>query len=183
MVLVGEFEDIASALVRRNFRKIKVDFDDAQRLFGRPADVVVRKNGQGDMPAYWMRMWIAPLRYQGRPVFLVQAGRPVGGRFTRSKESDTVLHADVDEVRNSLIQDLLYSGGLAKLGFASGVGAATTTQPRSTQGGASYYTDGMRAVLFIETRPLALSEVQILDWEPVLKRSEARALKDHQTGK
>lgn len=183
MVLVGEFADIAAALVRRNFRRVELDFDDTQRLFGRPPDVVARKEGKSGMPANWLRMWVAPLRYQGQPVFLAQAGRAVGGRYAVSNGNDFLLHPNVDEVRNNLIQDLLYSGGLAKLGFAAGAGTAISAQPRDTSREAGYYTDGLRAVLFLETRPLALSDVQILDWEPALKRSESRAMKESKTRK
>lgn len=177
VVLVGEFSDIGSALVRRNFRKAKLDSDNTQRLFGRTPDIVARKEAQGGASENWIRMWIAPLTYRNQPVFLAQAGRPVGGRFVPANDAKQTLHPKVDEVRNMLIQDLLYSGGLAKLGFVAGVGAATLTQPRATLGGVNYHTDGIRAVLFLETRPLALSEVQILDWEPVLRRSEVRAIK------
>ena len=40
--------------------------------------------------------------------------------------------------------------------------------------GAKYYTDGIRVVLFLETHPLALSDMHIPDWEPVLERNEKR---------
>ncbi|MEN8174365.1 MAG: hypothetical protein ABFS23_01295, partial [Pseudomonadota bacterium] len=164
MVLVGELDDIGAVLVRRGFRRDAIDSDTAQRLFGRLPDIVARKGGQGGVPANWLRLWLAPLRFRGQPVFLVQAGRPVGGRFAVGEGKDLVLHADVDEARNLVIQDLLYSGGLAKLGFVDGVGVATLAQPRQSLAGTSYYTDGLRAVLFLATRPLEISDVQILDW-------------------
>ena len=33
--------------------------------------------------------------------------------------------------------------------------------------GDPYYTDGLRAVMFFEPRPYSLSELDVLDWEPV----------------
>jgi hypothetical protein len=84
----------------------------------------------------------------------------------------------VDEVRNLLIQDFMYSGGLEQLAFASGVGAVPAAQPRALAGGGSYYTDGRRAVLFLATRPLAFSDVELLDWEPVLPEKAADAAKE-----
>ena len=96
----------------------------------------------------------------------------MGGRFTESESKALILHPNVDEVRNVLIQDLLYSGGLGKLGFVTGVGAVSAAQPRSSLDKAQYYTDGLRAVLFLVTRPVALSGVQILDWHPALKDLE-----------
>jgi hypothetical protein len=58
----------------------------------------------------------------------------------------------------------MYSGGLDKLGFASGVGAVASTQPQVTFSGARFYTDGLRAILFFAIRPLSLSDVELLDW-------------------
>jgi hypothetical protein len=179
VVMVGEFADIFAALVRRGFRSDRLDFDDAQRLFGRPPDVVLRKAGQGGVPANWLRGWVAPWQYRGQPVFLGQAGRPVGGRFAVADGAELVLHPDVDEARNLLIQDLLYSGGLAELGFVGGVGAAEVTQPRGSLAGNQYYTDGLRAVLFFVTRPLALSDIQLLDWVPYLERRVSGANAEH----
>jgi hypothetical protein len=88
---------------------------------------------------------------------------------------DRVLHPNVDETRNLLIQDLLYSGGLARLGFVAGVGAAPVSQPRDSLEVAEYFTDGLRAILFLSSRPLALSEVEILDWAPYRERREEAA--------
>ena len=86
-----------------------------------------------------------------------------------------VVHEDVDEARNLLIQDMMYSGGLEKLGFVTGVGAAAEALPRTALNGARYYTDGLRAVLFFGTRPLSLSDVEMLDWVPFLEGREAAA--------
>jgi len=176
VIMVGDFADIASAFVRRGYRQAALEFDYTQHVFGREPDIVARKSGQGGVPANWMRMWVAPLRYRGQSVFVVQVGRPVGGRFTDNESTELILHPNVDEVRNLLIQDLLYSGGLGKLGFVTGVGAASPTQPRNSLEKALYYTDGLRAVMFMVTRPVALSDVQILEWDPVLKDLEKAVL-------
>jgi hypothetical protein len=180
VILVGEFEDISAALVRRGFRVKILDFDDAQYLYGQPPDAVVRKTGQGGVAATWLRIWIAPLRYQGNAVFLVQAGRPVGGRFivTEDENKDPILHPNVDEARNLFIQDMMYSGGLGKLAFVTGVGVAERDKPRASFDGASYYTDGLRTVMFFVTRPRSMSEVEILDWHPILKLREADSAKE-----
>jgi hypothetical protein len=167
-VFVGELPDISAALVRRSYRRDSQSVDAPQHVFGRGPDAVLRKHAQGGAPATWMRLWLAPIRFDGRHVFLVQVGRPVGGRFMRRGPASTVLHEDVDEARNLLVQDMMYSGGLDKLGYATGVGAASPTQPRATFSGSRYYTDGLRAILFLATRPLSLSDVEFLDWAPYL---------------
>ena len=168
-VFVGELPDIAAALVRRSYRRDAQTMDARQHVFGRGPDVVLRKQAQAGAPSTWLRLWLAPIRFQGRPIFLVQAGRPVGGRFVPRGAKDLVLHEDVDEARNLLVQDMMYSGGLDKLGFTTGVTPASITQPRTTFGGGRYYTDGLRATLFLATRPLSLADVELLDWAPYLE--------------
>ena len=174
LVLIGEVADIAAALVRRGYRSDRKESDDRQQLFERPADIVVRKSGDG-VAANWISMWISPLRYQGQPVMLAQTGRPIGGRFALATSNKLQLHPDVDESRNLLVQDLLYSGGLAQLGFVRGVGAIAEAPLENTGSDSRYHTDGLRAVLFFVTRPLALSEIEILDWVPLLEQRVTEA--------
>ena len=178
IILVGNLADITSALVRRGFRLDALDFDKTQRLYGRPPDVVARKKGQAGAPANWLRIWAAPFNHQGQNVYLAQAGRRQGWRMLEVEEKDMMLNPGVDEVRNLFIQDMLYSSGLEKLAFVSGVGATKPGQPRGSLGGASYQTDGLRAVLFLVTRPLSLSDLEILEWHPYIKLREADAVKE-----
>ena len=169
---VGLLNDIGAALVRRNYRRDAREFDRAQRVFGREPDFVMRKQAQAGAPSTWIRGWLAPIRFQGQLVYVAQVGRPIGGRFAPRGETHLKLHENVDEARNLLIQDMMYSGGLDKLGFAYGVGEATPTHPRATPDGATYYTDGLRAVVFFATRPRSLSDVDLLDWVPYLDKRD-----------
>jgi len=178
VVLIGSLDDVAAAANRRGFRRTVEPSGTSQQLFGRPSDLFVRKTSQAGAPANWLRIWRAPINYRGKPVLVAQAGRPAGGRFDTGRAGGRRLHPDVDEVRNLLIQDFMYSGGLEQLAFASGVGAVPAAQPRALAGGGSYYTDGRRAVLFLATRPLAFSDVELLDWEPVLVETTADAAKE-----
>ena len=125
------------------------------------------------MAATSIRAWLTPIRFNGALVYVVQVGRPVGGRFVHGGAAADVLHGDVDEARNFLVQDMMYSGGLDKLGFANGVTPAPEARPRTTLNGAPYHTDGLRAVMFFATRPLSFTNVEILDWVPYLERRES----------
>ncbi|WP_199229433.1 LssY C-terminal domain-containing protein [Azospirillum sp. TSO22-1] len=176
IIFVGESSDIGAALARRSYRRDMRPVDAVEQVFGRRPDIVGRKQSQAGAPATWVRAWLAPIRFEGRSVYLVQVGRPVGGRFAPPDATSVVLHEDVDEARNLLIQDMMYSGGLDKLGFVTGAGPASPTQPPTAFSGARYQSDGLRAVMFFATRPIGLSEVEFLDWEPYLdgRRSAAR---------
>jgi hypothetical protein len=175
MVFVGKINDIAAALIRRGYRLEQNEHDNQQRIFERPPDLVARKKGQGGVPANWLRMWVTPMQYQDQPVLLVQSGRPQGGRFAVPDSGEQPLHPNVDESRNLLIQDLMYSGGLSQLGFVGGVGVVPRTSAENTDSHIHYHTDGLRAVLFFVTRPLAISDIELLDWVPLLQQREAKA--------
>jgi hypothetical protein len=175
VVVIGTLEDVGTAGSRRGYRRTLGAKHSAQQLFGRPPDLLIRKTAQAGAPANWLRAWRAPISYRGQAVFVVQAGRPVGGRFSAADDEPARLHPDVDEARNLLIHEFMYSGGLESLAFADGVGAVPQTQPRPTDDGSSYFTDGLRAVLFFGTRPRAFSQVKMLDWEPIPLRRAAEA--------
>lgn len=179
VVIIGELADFGAALIRRGYRRDSQHLDKTQQVFGRQPDVVIRKTGQGGVPANWMRLWVAPLSYQGQSVMLVQSGRPVGGRFRPADNGKPVLHPDIDETRSLVIQDMLYSGGLAKLGFVEGVNPVTTEQLSNHPDKFTYHSDGLRAVLFFVTRPRSLSDVEILDWVPALERQAAEAAENN----
>jgi hypothetical protein len=178
VVLIGNPDDIAAAISRRGYRRDQSHADASQHAFGRPPDVTIRKRVKTRASESWLRAWRAPLSYRGEMVFIAQAGRPIGGRFRDEETQDLRLHADVDEVRNYLIHDFMYSGGLEKLAFVSGVGVVPADRPRSLQGGSRYFTDGRRVALFFSTRPLTFAEVEFLRWEPILPARSAEASQD-----
>jgi hypothetical protein len=78
------------------------------------------------------------------------------------------LDEDVDEARNLLIQDMMYSAGLEKLGFVTGIGEASDVHATRVSHGTRYDTDGLRAVLFFAARPVSLNDVEFLQWVPYL---------------
>ena len=172
VVLVGQIDHIASALVRRGYRSERRAADDDQRLFGRRPDFVMRKAGRADATANWIRGWVAPFQYRGDPVFLVQAGRPLEGRFG-SADGELLLHPRIDEPRDLLIQDLLYSGSVSRLGFVEGPGPGEARGTRVPAPEAKYRTDGLRAVMFFVSRPRALSDLELLDWATMPERRGA----------
>ena len=178
VVLIGNPDDIAAAISRRGYRRDQSRADASQQAFGRPPDVTIRKRVKTRASESWLRGWRAPLSYRGEMVFIAQAGRPIGGRFLDEETQDLRLHADVDEVRNNVIHDFMYSGGLEKFAFVSGVGVVPADRPRSLLGGSRYFTDGRRAALFFSTRPLTFAEVEFVEWEPILPAHSAEAARD-----
>jgi hypothetical protein len=164
IVIVGEMNDIAAAVHRRGFRRDARELDDAQRVFARPPDIVLRKHTEGRASTTWVRLWMTSLRFRGDPIFVAQVGRPRGGRFVSSPAVEPTRHANVDEARDLLIEDMVYSGRLAKFGFVRRGEDAPTGAMSAAKVGASYYTDGLRAVLFVAPDSLGMDDLEILDW-------------------
>jgi hypothetical protein len=112
-------------------------------------------------------MWLSPMRYKGKQVWVGQISRDIGVRFT-FKTWPPVTHKidpDVDEAMYALLEDLVYSQQVSKLGWVKGVGKASRTKPRYNLTGDPYFTFGLRAVLVFERRPVSFNELQRFDWE------------------
>jgi hypothetical protein len=114
-----------------------------------------------------LRLWYSPVRFKGKPVFVGQISRDIGVRFT-TKTWPPVTHKidpDIDEARHALVEDLLFSQTLSKVGFVKGVGRATPSNPRTNLTGDPYFTDGLRVVMILDPGPVSLNEIIELDWE------------------
>jgi len=94
-----------------------------------------------------------------------QISRDIGVRFTTKTITTHKIDPDVDETRSFLIQDLWYSQGLKKFGYVKGVGAASYDEPRGNLTGDPYFTDGLRAILWMSSQPSAFGDVGWFDWE------------------
>ncbi|HBX42370.1 MAG TPA: hypothetical protein DEH27_00480 [Deltaproteobacteria bacterium] len=165
LVLIGQITDVGPAFIRRGYRVTPAD---NRYLFGRPQDFSASKRDLWvAAQPHLFRAWLTPIRFRGIPVWVAQVSSPLGGRFARPAEDGAPLPIDpnVDEARNDLVQDIVYSQFLARIGFVQGVGQVKASAPRTIPGVGSYHTDGLRAVLFIEERPFHLSEIGFLDWE------------------
>ena len=157
LVWVGRPRNIGAALTRRGYRWGVREYDQQQRLLGRTPDFVVRKAGQGGVPANWIRLWALPVTFQQRPVLVAQVGAPKGGRFA-SDDGEVRVDPALDDVRDMVVQDMLYSRGLAKL---------AVMRPGRDAAQAGHVTDGKVGVLFVTARPRGLADVIISDWQSV----------------
>lgn len=156
------FKTIRSFLFGGRYRYSPVS---ALYVFGRPQDVALQRARTSIHERNHLRLWLAPMRYDGRLVWIGQISRDIGVRFTRKTITTHKIDPDVDETRDFLIQDLWYSQGLKTFGYVKGVGPASYDQPRANLTGDPYFTDGNRAVLWVSNQPSAFSDVGWLNWE------------------
>jgi hypothetical protein len=94
-----------------------------------------------------------------------QISRDIGVRFTCKTITTHKIDPDVDETRDFFIQDLLYAQGLEKIAYVKGVSPAPISNPKKNLTGDPYFTDGLRAVLWISSELTNFEEVDLINWE------------------
>jgi hypothetical protein len=134
-------------------------------VFDRRQDVALQKARGTIHERNHLRLWLAPVKFQGNHVWVGQISRDIGVRFTTKTIVTHKIDPDVDETRSYLIQNLLYSQGLSKYALVKGVGAAPIESPRQNLTGDPYFTDGLRAVLWVSSKPIAFEAVEFIEWE------------------
>jgi len=138
--------------------------------FGRGQDLALQKIRGTIHQRNHLRLWRAPLSFQGKDVWIGQISRDIGVRFTWSSPT-LVTHKidpDVDEARDYLVQDMIASGFLQSLAYVEGVGAASRETPRENLTGDPYFTDGLRAVMFMSNHPVPTDQITLIQWgEPL----------------
>lgn len=114
-----------------------------------------------------MRLWLAPVTVDGHPVWVGQISRDVGVKFSGRFWPPTthVIDPDMDDARFYLFQELVDQGAVKQVGFARGHKATDIGNPHRNAEDDPYFTDGLRAVLFLAERPMKLSEIDLLEWE------------------
>jgi hypothetical protein len=163
LVVIGELDEFGPAFARRNYRYAPAA---PWHAFGRIQDFSAHKISRWVEPRpLTLRLWLAPLRYQGRPVWALQASTNLGGRFAPSTEGMGRIDPNVDESRNDILQDLFYSQALVKVGFVKGAGSGSAAEFQRSRDDWHYQTDGLRAVLVFGGKSVSLGEVQFFDWE------------------
>ncbi|HKX12972.1 MAG TPA: LssY C-terminal domain-containing protein [bacterium] len=188
LVVVGDLDDILSAFVRQGWRETAVQdkhssmkmvksllfrspYQNAPMsklyLFGRSQDVAFQKPRRTINQRNHFRLWMTPLRFGGKTVWIGTISRDIGLRFT-AKAFMFVTHkidSDIDEARDFLIQDLVISDSVDKVGLVKGVGEFSIEEPHKNLMGDSWYTDGFRGVIFIGDQPTPLLKTRALQWE------------------
>jgi hypothetical protein len=136
-------------------------------VWDRPQDIALQKARATVDERNHLRLWLAPVTCGGELVWLGQISRDIGVRFTTKSPTISThkIDPDVDETRSCLIQELIYAQGLAAFAFVGGVGAAPIDAPRGNLTGDPYFTDGLRAVLFLSEKRVPIDQLDFIEWE------------------
>jgi len=145
-------------------------------VFGRREDLVIQKARSTINGRVHARFWLTPYTFEGRRIWIGQVSRDIGVRLTRETWNLTThkIAPDVDFDRAYVLQDLLQSGFVERYGYVDGVGAALASASRTNLTGDPYYTDGLRAVIFLSNQATAIENIHKLPWEIPPSAPEAR---------
>ncbi len=188
LIVVGGLDDAFPALIRRGWRPTEQTYigsvtkmiksalaSERYRyapvsplyLYNRPQDLALQKARDNIHQRNHLRLWLSPIQFLGKPVWVGQISRDIGTRLTIHSPYLTThkIDPDVDEARTALQEDMAYSQFLAKIGLVKGVGAAPRDKPRENLTRDPYFSDGFRTVLVFDSAPTALTGIQFFDWE------------------
>jgi hypothetical protein len=134
-------------------------------VYGRHQDFAMQRP-RGSIPQRnHMRIWMAPVRYQGRHVWIAQLSRDVGVKPTWHSPFllTHVIDPEIDEDRSYLLESLMRSQSVSAYGYVDGVGEATLENPKFNLTGDPYRTDGRRLLLIIAGEdPVPIDDVTLL---------------------
>jgi len=145
-------------------------------VFNRREDFVLQKARSTINERIHARFWLTPYTFEGRRIWIGQVSRDIGVRLTSQTWNLTThkIAPDVDFDRTYLLQDVVMSEFVERYGYVDGIGAAPASAPRPNLTGDPYYTDGLRAVIFLSDETMPLVDIERLSWEtPSAPREEA----------
>jgi hypothetical protein len=187
IVLVGRGEEVISALTAGGWTFTEaITVDSVRRmigaaiadepyitapvsalyLFGRGQDIALQRGRSKIAQRNHMRLWLAPFRSEGQPVWVGQVSRDIGVKLTPKSLTLTthVIDPNVDEAREYVLQGLLHQEAVRWFALVRGVGAAALNQPRQNLTDDPYFTDGMRAMIGVSGVPIQPRQLINLNW-------------------
>jgi hypothetical protein len=134
-------------------------------VYGRAQDIALQKVRSSINYRNHLRLWLAPVTFNGLPVVIGQISRDIGSRFTTKSSTLTTHRIDpnVDDTRAALVQDFIYAQALKAYARGSGVGFVPPEEPRGNLTGDPWFTDGNRAVMLLTGEPTGVNEIEWID--------------------
>jgi hypothetical protein len=136
-------------------------------LFDRPQDIALQKARETVDERNHLRLWRAPVTYQGKKVFVGQISRDIGVKFSSKTFVTHKIDPVVDEARLYIALDMIESQDIKALGYVKGVGVSDREKTQYNYTEDPYYTDGKRVVLIFSEESVPIEDIEYLPWEQV----------------
>ena len=170
LAMVGTRLAVRRALLRANWQETELDSTTTsrargQRYSGRRPDATFVKIRPDGSERKELRLWLTPMRVGQEQVWFGQTGTVVMDQIFAS--GAPLASPDFDAPILYLMQDFWYSQSLKRVGFVRISDPISADAPIKTWSGFSYYTSGLRGILWLSEEPVGLDEVSHLNWEPM----------------
>ncbi len=197
VVFIGEQEDVLYSLLRSGWSFTqRINMDSVRRmvgaaisgaeyavapvsplyLFGRHQDFAMQRARSNVLQRNHLRLWLAPLQIEGKPVWVGQVSRDISVKLTTLSPNlaTHVIAPNIDEAREHLLQSMIVAGAVRRFAFVSGAPAAPPSAPRVNLTNDPWFSDGLRLMLQVSndetTQP---HEVEFIEWrdsaDPILR--------------
>jgi LssY-like putative type I secretion system component LssY len=116
-----------------------------------------------------LRLWLTPYNYRGKTVWIGAISRDIGSYFTWKTQWKTAhaIDPDIDEARNYLIQDMMFSQALKQVGLIHGsIVPASREDPHTNFMGQPWWTNGGRTVFIFDEEVTSLDDLEEFDCDP-----------------
>jgi LssY C-terminus len=175
VVLVGTGNAVRRSLLRGGWQEtesgsVQTRLARMHRFRGRPPDGTFHWTRPDGTELKELRLWLAPLRVGELPVWIGQANYEMSGSLFTLKRSQFQTDPDVDDARMFVLQNFWYGQSLDAFAMARGGESVSIDAQRTDFDGQRYFTDGLRAVMFVAEDPIGMDDTEILFWEPFVAR-------------
>jgi hypothetical protein len=142
---------------------------------GRPQDAGFQKARDTIHERNHLRLWLSPMRFRGKEVWVGTITRDIGIYFTTRSWSLTThaIDPDVDEARDYLREDFQIAQSIERWGFVEGAGAATSDAPHRNLMNAPWWSNGLRLVIDVPDRSIPLVDQRFFYWDWPIEAAEA----------
>jgi len=190
-VFIGNDVEVYSALIRRGWHVTEPYSDfwkkiDAKEYFssplfgtspmdnlyyyGRNQDVSFQKSRRREKGTIRqrneMRIWLAPIKYKGKSVWVGSTTRDIGTDVNKIKDFLTKkIDPDLNETRSYLAEDMVLSQNVNKVGWIRTLEPTTEDNPNKNYKKQTWWSDGLVLVLLFDETPTSISDISFFEWE------------------
>ena len=170
LVLVANGLEVLQSLLRAGWSETSYDKNDnylnnVNYLYARPPDAVFRKSRGKSGDRNELSLWLAPLRADGKAVWMGQIKHAIGQRYKINEIFfGSAQDPDVDDGRNFLLQNLWYSQSLSAVAYTQTGKVVPMENPQLDFNNNPFFSDGIRIVLWLSGEPVAMQETRNLMW-------------------
>ena len=170
-VIVGDGDDVLKAFLRAGWSDSSRtgDMDQPKNhhyLFGRTPDAVFRIKRSGKEDRNRLYIWMAPLRVEGKPVWLAQITHFIGQKTQLEQVIfGKQIDPNIDDGRDYLAQNLWYSQSLGQYAWLARNDAIPIENAQLDFNGFELFGYNDVNVIWVSGKPISLLETRRLSWD------------------